>query len=389
MIAHTPTARPKPALAQLKQIRELNFDATVFPREKLVEIHATLRLQPAQIQTALERLAQLLHENNAKPIKVEAFGDVAAYPEIVGWMLRLFPNFPGSVLWLEGKAPAATIAGLHVFAIGGGDAEALMIDGQVVGSAFHDGFARHYILNHVLPDDFVATPTAQARQVFARIERTLEQFGMDFRQVVRTWFFLDGILDWYAPFNQVRTGLFEKWKVFDGIVPASTGVGVKNAEGAALVSGLWAVQPGAGALQVRELPSPLQCPAPRYGSSFSRAVEIIAPDMRRTWISGTASIHPDGTTARLGNVAGQIDLTMEVVGAILNANHMEFSDATRATAYFQDIRNAPLFVNWCREREIQLPVLMVQGDVCRSELLFELELDAIKSGKGGDGEEML
>jgi enamine deaminase RidA (YjgF/YER057c/UK114 family) len=387
MIAHIPTARSKPSPAKIKQVRELNFDATLFPRENLVEIHATLRLQPGRIQAALERLAQLLHENNGTLVKVEAFGHIAAYPEIVGWMLRLFPDFPGSVLWLEGTGPIGTSAGLHVFAIGGANVAAVINEGQVVGGTFHDGFARHYILNHVLPDDFSAPPAEQARQVLERLERILQQFGMNFRNVVRTWLFLDEILEWYGPFNQVRTGLFEKWKVFDGIVPASTGVGVKNADGAALVSGLWAVQPEGELIQVRELPSPLQCPAPRYGSSFSRAVELSSRDIRRALVSGTASIHPDGTTALPGDVAGQIELTMEVVSAILEANQMDFSDATRATAYFQDIRNAPLFVNWSRLREIQLPVLMVQGDVCRGDLLFELELDAIKMGKGGDAEE--
>ena len=65
------------------------------------------------------------------------------------------------------------------------------------------------------------------------------------------------------------------------------------------------------------VPSPLQCPALDYGSSFSRAVELVAGDHRRLFVSGTASISPEGHTLHVGDVDAQVARTMEVVEAML------------------------------------------------------------------------
>jgi enamine deaminase RidA (YjgF/YER057c/UK114 family) len=365
-------------VASMRRIQDPNFDAAIFSRQRLEEIHATLLLETNEAPgRPLERLAELLRERKAALVKVEVFGDLSVYTNILGRFARLFPEFSGPFIWLEGKTSIEGAAGMHLWAVGGTSVSPVIQDGQVVGSTFNDGFARHVILNDVLPDHFSAAPALQAVQAFERLQNILEQYGMGFHQVARTWFYLDNILDWYGRFNRVRAGLFKRWKVFESTVPASTGIGVSNASGAALACGLWAVQPCAESFPVRELASPLQCPAPSYGSCFSRAVEIRSPDFRRILVSGTASIHPDGSTARCGDLNGQIELTMEVIEAILEANDMDFSDATRATAYFKDVRHAPFFADWRKRREIQLPVLMVQGEVCRDDLLFELELDAL------------
>jgi len=125
--------------------------------------------------------------------------------------------------------------------------------------------------------------------------------------------------------------------------------------------------------------SPLQCPAPAYGSSFSRAIEVHSVSGRRLLISGTASILPGGETAWVGDVRQQARLTFEVVEAILRERGFSFSDVTRATAYFKHRADArilselpalPVFNS--------LPLVLAHCDVCRDELLFELEADAWK-----------
>ena len=37
--------------------------------------------------------------------------------------------------------------------------------------------------------------------------------GMSFGNVMRTWFYLDRILEWYHEFNHVRTAFFRERKV--------------------------------------------------------------------------------------------------------------------------------------------------------------------------------
>ena len=99
-------------------------------------------------------------------------------------------------------------------------------------------------------------------QVFENIANTLSRVGMAMPNVVRTWLFMDDILAWYGPWNQVRRAFFEHHQLFGHTVPASTGVGVKNPVGAAMVAGDWAVQPTNGSLFVRKMGSPLQYRAP-------------------------------------------------------------------------------------------------------------------------------
>ena len=96
-------------------------------------------------------------------------------------------------------------------------------------------------------------------------------------------------------------------------------------------------------------------------------------------ISGTASIEPGGQTAHVGDTEKQIALTMEVVEAILKSRGLGWGDTARAIAYFKDINEAHLLEQYCIEHNLpELPVAISHADVCRHDLLFEIELDAVK-----------
>ena len=106
-------------------------------------------------------------------------------------------------------------------------------------------------------------------------------------------------------------------------------------------------------------------------------------DHRRLYISGTASIEPGGATAHVGDVDKQIDLTMDVVEAILESRDMGWSDTTRAAAYFKDVESIPAFASYCRAKGLPpLPVAIAHSDICRDDLLFEIEMDAVVA-RGG------
>ena len=100
----------------------------------------------------------------------------------------------------------------------------------------------------------------------------------------------------------------------------STGMAGSNPQGTALVTGLIAVQPHDGAAaELQVIPSPLQCPALEYGSSFSRALEVSTPDLRRLFVSGTASIGSNGLEiVHVGDTNAQVARTVEVITAIAN-----------------------------------------------------------------------
>jgi len=168
--------------------------------------------------------------------------------------------------------------------------------------------------------------------------------------------------------------------VLGGLVPASTGIGGGNHAGAAMVADVLAVKPTNERTEVFAVPSPLQCSALDYGSSFSRAVEVDAGDHRRLYISGTASIAPEGHTLHTENIEKQIELTMDVVKAILESRRMAWHNTTRAIVHVKDGAYADAYSQYCATNGLPgLPTVIAENDICRDDLLFEIEVDAIST----------
>ena len=283
------------------------------------------------------------------------------------------------VTWIHGDGPSGVaFSGAQASAVTG-DVHTIRLDGETIGAVYEDAFARYCRLGNLHAPDTTQSREDQARATFERIVPALAEVGMTLNHIVRTWLYMDRILEWYDSFNQVRTAFFTENNVFDGIVPASTGIGVANACRAAMVADVLAIEPKTSDVKIEMVDSPLQGAAWEYGSSFSRGVEIAVPDCRKLYISGTASITPDGATAHVGDINKQIALTMDVVEAILADRGMGWDDTSRAIVYFKDIKDAPLYHAFCRDRDLPpFPVSLAHADVCRDDLLFEIELDATK-----------
>jgi enamine deaminase RidA (YjgF/YER057c/UK114 family) len=306
------------------------------------------------------------------------------------------------VLWVQGDVCSRThLSGTQAFLTDAccsccsctthlSSTQAFIIDGQpihrvtladrVVGSLWADEDADYCLLAGILPTNARDTRGSQTISCMQQMEAALHKAGMDFSHLVRTWFYLDDLLAWYDEFNAARTKFFENRNVFKGLVPASTGIGARNPAGAALAAGALAIRPRHGRVRIDEVESPLQCPATQYRSSFSRAVEVAFPDRRMLIISGTASIAADGRSMFTNDVAKQIHLTLDVVEAILRSREMDWKNTTRAVGYFRDIGALPVFEACCRERGISpLPMAPAHATVCRDDLLFEIELDAVST----------
>ena len=343
------------------------------------EFSFTIKPLPGEgIQGMFHRLALALKNTDTTIVNLMVFGSVSARPAADIAMRRVFGEIHWPVTWVEGAAcDDQPITGMHAFAFSAGRVNPLTLHGRVVGSVFEQGALRHCLLGGLGPDFLSASRPDQFRQTLANLEAALAQAGFSLGDVVRTWFYLDELLDWYAAFNQARTQAYAAVRFRGGSWPASTGISARNSAGAALVAGAWAMQPLDSSARVAQVPSPLQCPAPAYGSSFSRAMEISSPRGRRLLISGTASIAPDGCTLWPGDLRRQINLTLEVVEAILASRGFEFSDITRATAYFKHRADIPEFPAWCDARGLpSLPAIHAHCGICRPDLLFELEADA-------------
>lgn len=285
------------------------------------------------------------------------------------------------LLWLQGDVcPCNHLSGTQTLVLEGCSIERIVLDGKIVGSRWSDEHADYCLLAGIVPADLAQTRGEQTTACLHRIELALEQAGMDFSHVARTWFYLDHLLDWYDEFNAARTAFFKQKGVMGGLIPASTGIGAGNPQAAALSAGTLAIRSRDGQPQIVSVPSPLQCQATDYRSSFSRAVEVGWPDRRFLTISGTASIAPGGASLFANDVKKQIHLTLDVVEAILQSRGMSWENAVRAVGYFRNIEDLPVFDACCKERGIALlPLTPAHAVVCRDDLLFEMELDALST----------
>lgn len=287
-------------------------------------------------------------------------------------------------LWLQGDVCVGNeISGVQSLFAENSVIRSIVQDGRVVGSYWEDEDAEYVLLAGILPAALGASRGAQTTSVFERIESALAAAGLDFSHVARTWLYLDRLLDWYDEFNLARTEFFEKRGVFAHLIPASTGIGASNPFGAALTAGALAIRGKHDGVSVREVVSPLQCEATEYRSSFSRAVEINLPGRRYLTISGTASIAPEGQSLHQDDVVKQIHTTLDVVEAILKSHGYGWDHTVRAIGYFRNIEDLAVFDAISKERGIPpLPLAPAHAIVCRDDLLFEIELDAISFGEG-------
>jgi enamine deaminase RidA (YjgF/YER057c/UK114 family) len=265
------------------------------------------------------------------------------------------------------------------FIVEGAKPSLITRDNCTVGLCYEDNHARYCLLTGILPPDTSVSRIEQTSAVFEAVEDALKDANMTFDDVVRTWLYMDDILDWYDDFNRTRDDFFRSRNVYDGLVPASTGIGSANLYGSAFTACAIAVTPKDDSTYIIPVTSPLQCAALDYGSSFSRAVEIGTPDYRTLMISGTASIEPGGLSAFVGDVDRQIQLTMDVVEGIMKARAMNWSDATRVVMYLKKSEFLDNWRNWLQKNKLEnLPLINIEADVCRDDLLVELEVDCVK-----------
>jgi enamine deaminase RidA (YjgF/YER057c/UK114 family) len=335
----------------------------------------TAQTTEENLHSVFDRVAAEVTARDARIAFQYLFGGRQFYPQAVSAIKKL--DWPLTLL--HGDACAGgTITATQFIALSGVKLNPVLDGERLVGNWYETDDARYCLLGDIRSDDLSLSREEQARAVFEKMESLLLQADMKFTDIIRTWIYLNDLLEWYDEFNAVRTRFFKERNVFNHIVPASTGIGAGTPFGEAMVSALLAVQPKHGRVKVHAVPSPLQCPAIDYASSFARAIEIDRPGSRLLTISGTASIEMDGTTAHVGDCEKQIELTMDVVHSILESRGMDWSDASRAIAYFKHIADAPLLEKYCVAHRLpELPVAISHADVCRHDLLFEIELDAV------------
>ena len=224
----------------------------------------------------------------------------------------------------------------------------------------------------------------QAETMFRKAEALLKSQGASYRDVVRTWIYVEDILDWYDEFNLARNTCYTDFGLFrnvdfdhaeDIFSPASTGIAGKNPVGASTIMDLLAVtQRSNTEIQVRALPGIRQRSPHRYGSAFSRATCVVEPEGKWIFVSGTASINEKGESVYIGDISSQVKHTIEVLDSLVHSEGASFSDLCEATVFLKKKSDFSLYQETAESLGLSdIPAVYLVADICRDELLFELD----------------
>ena len=278
-----------------------------------------------------------------------------------------------------GKGRCGILSGVQVHAVICPDRpEVLKLDGKPCGRIVKMP-SRTYVTLSAIP---FGKSAQQARTMLEKAESVLKQLGNDFTCVPRTWMWLGDILSWYGEFNKVRNQFFtERGLIGKGsrqLMPASTGIGLSLGGGGQCGMDLTAVLEPTDSIEFLASIGRQQC-ALDYGSAFSRASCAASPAGRTVFVSGTASIDAKGATTHVGDAGGQIEATIENVRAVLRDMNCADTDVVQVVAYCKTTEVEDIFEKL--KSRLDWPWLTVICDICRDDLLFEIEAMAMPQQK--------
>jgi enamine deaminase RidA (YjgF/YER057c/UK114 family) len=288
---------------------------------------------------------------------------------------------------------------IEAWALGGNEAEVHFPQPDVVTVAY-DGLRWIHLGGISLP----AHPSAaysQAKLALDGMAARLDLVGASLNDVVRTWLYQGGITELerdtqrYQELNRARTDFFRQQEVQRRFVvhrngsafyPASTGIGMG---GRGLNIACLALQTRRQDVRLQPLENPRQTSAFQYAAQFSphspkfsRAMAVVIGDYVTTWISGTASI-VNSETVHAGDVERQTEQTIDNIQNLISRDNLERHGLHGAGHDLRDLAKIRVYVKRpedyekcraiCERRFGRLPVIYAQADVCRSDLLVEIE----------------
>jgi hypothetical protein len=254
------------------------------------------------------------------------------------------------------------------------------------------------ISSFMYPDD---TKRA-AGDAFTIMVDLLEGENMSLDNLVRQWNYIGNILTVnegyqnYQIFNEVRNDYYSRYRKIHGY-PAATGVGMKHG---GVILDFCAVESG-GSLKIRPVENPNQVNAYDYGQQvlkgatdkgkptkhapqFERALLIANEHNAALHISGTASIIGQETIGK-EDVGRQTVVTIENIWKITDNVRLSrlISGSVSYKGKFSLLRvyirrkdDFDVVRSICNEHFPGIPAIYIEADICRDDLLMEIEAEA-------------
>ncbi len=242
----------------------------------------------------------------------------------------------------------------------------------------------------------------QALDAFRQLKQKLKQAGTEMDHLIRTWLYLgnitgpEGDLERYMELNRARTDFYEGVQFGHGhvmagvrqaVYPASTGIGMC---GKGITISATAIDTDRKDVFLLPLENPQQTPVYEYEACYSpkspkfvRAMAEAIGDYVVIWISGTASI-VRSKTLHAGNPGRQADQTLTNIELLISPKNLARYGAPGAGATLRDLAKLRVYVKRPQDYPIirrvcekrcgkDVPIIYVAADVCRSDLLVEME----------------
>jgi len=244
---------------------------------------------------------------------------------------------------------------------------------------------------------------SQSQGAFEILLKILSAEDMDFGSIVRQWNYVEDIVGGttgeegerqnYQVFNDVRTTFYAQ-SAFKHGYPSATGIGA-NAGGIVLES---IALDADRSLKIMPLSNPQQQDAHRYSQEvlvgvpissvsqktspkFERAMLVSDNNSGLIYVAGTASIRGEETVG-IGDVEAQTLTTIENIAELTSKENLKQAGFQAESAaepfsylrvYVKHAPDIPRVKNICEQAYGKIPSLCVVSDICRDELLVEIE----------------
>ena len=223
---------------------------------------------------------------------------------------------------------------------------------------------------------------SQAVDVFDVLHGILNKEGFAVDSIVRQWNYIEHITSFdnegnqhYQMFNNARSLFYSKAEWPNGY-PAATGIGTF---GGGVIVDVDAVMPENSSISIVPIDNKLQIAAHSYSGSvlerdingkttpkFERAKSIGIDGNRMVYISGTAAIRGEESLHGVG-VINQLEVTLENIRQLTGGSKVKLFRVYLKDEEFYEKVHGML------DAEKNLQVSYLLSDVCRDELLIEIE----------------
>ncbi len=237
---------------------------------------------------------------------------------------------------------------------------------------------------------------------FGLMQVILMHEGLNFNDIVRQWNYIPQIcyveqrngalIQHYQSFNEVRHAYYQKYRT-KGCFPAATGIG-QHFGNFTLDFIAFRCKQSCNDLKVE---SPLQRNPYQYGQEvlvgtttqkkhapeFERARILVFSDEMRILVSGTASIEGEITTDK-DSVERQTHSTIRNIESLISKENLfaqypslNFSETSFVylRAYVKYREDISLVEKIVKQKFGEVPVIVVQAEICRCDLLVEIEAE--------------